>query len=264
MKFLALAALALPALAELPVPEGLVLGEVDAPAFESQIVGGTAATAGEFPYIVSLSRSGSHFCGGSLLNAYTVVTAAHCSVGQSASAVRVRAGSLQWASGGVQVGVSQILVHPSYSSSTLNNDVALWHLSSPINAGTNIGYVTLPAASSDPAAGSSSTVAGWGTTSSGSSSIPAALRRVDVPIVARATCNTNYSGDITANMICAAVSGGGKDSCQGDSGGPLVNAARQLIGIVSWGIGCAAAQYPGVYTRVGNYVAWINANRWTS
>lgn len=94
MKFLALAAFALPALAELPVPEGLVLGPVDTPISTSEIVGGTTAYAGEFPYIVSLSRSGSHFCGGSLLNAYTVVTAAHCSVGQSASAVRVRAGTL--------------------------------------------------------------------------------------------------------------------------------------------------------------------------
>lgn len=59
-----------------------------------QIVGGTEALSGEFPYIVSLSQGGSHFCGGALLNAYTVVTAAHCSVGQSPSSVSVRAGSL--------------------------------------------------------------------------------------------------------------------------------------------------------------------------
>lgn len=59
-----------------------------------EIVGGTAASTGEFPYIVSLSKSGSHFCGGVLLNAYTVLTAAHCSVGQTASTVKVRAGTL--------------------------------------------------------------------------------------------------------------------------------------------------------------------------
>lgn len=58
------------------------------------IVGGTTAATAEFPYIVSLSQGGEHFCGGVLLNAYTVITAAHCSVGQSASSVRVRAGSL--------------------------------------------------------------------------------------------------------------------------------------------------------------------------
>lgn len=91
MKFLAFAAaLAMPALS---------LGtdvEVREDKFSAQeIVGGTAAAAGEFPYIVSLqSSSGSHFCGGALLNAYTVVTAAHCSVGTSPSSVRVRAGTL--------------------------------------------------------------------------------------------------------------------------------------------------------------------------
>lgn len=60
----------------------------------ANIVGGTSASTAEFPYIVSLSKSNSHFCGGVLLNAYTVVTAAHCTVGQTASTVKVRAGSL--------------------------------------------------------------------------------------------------------------------------------------------------------------------------
>jgi hypothetical protein len=71
-----------------PIPPSTSVGS------SSQIVGGSAATSGQFPYIVSLSKSGSHFCGGVLINARTVVTAAHCSVGQSASAVRVRAGTL--------------------------------------------------------------------------------------------------------------------------------------------------------------------------
>jgi trypsin len=230
-----------------------------------QIVGGETASAGDFPFIVSLQRSGSHFCGGSLVNANTVITAAHCSTGVSASSVQVRAGSLNRNSGGTLVGVSRIIVNPSFSSSTLSNDVAIWKLSTSIPAGNGISYVTLAAAGSDPAAGSSAQTAGWGTTSSGGSTLPTALRKVTVPIISRATCQSNYgASSVTTTMVCAGLAAGGKDSCQGDSGGPLVNAARQLIGIVSWGIGCAAAQYPGVYTRVGNYVAWINANRWTS
>ena len=61
---------------------------------QEDIVGGSAAAAGEFPFIVSLQRSGSHFCVGTLLNANTVLTAAHCAVGQTASSLTIRAGSL--------------------------------------------------------------------------------------------------------------------------------------------------------------------------
>jgi trypsin len=232
------------------------------------IVGGTTASSGEFPYIVSLSRSGgSHFCGGVLLNAYTVLTAAHCSVGQSASSVRVRAGTLNWASGGVQVGVRQILVNPGYDDALTDGDLALWRLSSPIAAsGSTIGYAALPAQGSDPSAGTTATVAGWGYTVDGGPSLPSALRKVSVPVVSRATCRSQYdSAAITDNMWCAGLAQGGKDSCNGDSGGPIVDAAsKTLLGLVSWGYGCADPDYPGVYTRVGNYVNYINSNKWTS
>lgn len=152
----------------------------------ADIVGGTAAALGEFPYIVSLSTQGSHFCGGVLVNANTVITAAHCSVDFSASQVKVRAGTLvswplfllsypekqigldtnlsslqTWASGGTQVGVSRIIVNPSYNSRTTDFDVAVWKLASSIPESSTIGYATLPAAGSDPAAGSIVTTAGW-------------------------------------------------------------------------------------------------------
>jgi trypsin len=248
-------------LAVLAVPAALAMPhELETRA--KQIVGGTAAAAGEFPYIVSLSRSGSHFCGGSLIDSTTVVTAAHCSTGVTASSVRVRAGSLQWASGGTQVGVSRITYHPSFSSSTLNNDVAVWKLSTAIPASSTVGYVTLPAQSYDPASGSTTTVAGWGVTSESSGSLPAALRKVSVPVISRATCRAQYgTSDITDNMFCAGLEAGGKDSCQGDSGGPIINSAGALVGVVSWGSGCARPDLAGVYTRIGNYVSWINSQR---
>lgn len=228
-----------------------------------QIVGGVEASAGDFPFIVSLQRStGAHFCGGTLLNANTVLTAAHCSTGISASSVRVRTGSLNRSSGGTLVGVSAIRIHPSYSSSTLNNDVAIWKLSTPIAQSSTISYATLAASGSDPASGSVSTAAGWGSTSSGSSASPTLLRKVDVPIVSRASCRSSYgSSSITDNMVCAGYPNGGRDSCQGDSGGPLINAStRTLIGVVSWGEGCAFPNYPGVYARVGTLRTWINQN----
>jgi trypsin len=234
---------------------------VPAPQQNQEIVGGEAAVAGDFPFIVSLQRSGSHFCGGTLVNANTVVTAAHCSVGQSAGSVQVRAGSLKRNSGGTLVSVSRIIVNPSYNANLYNNDVAIWKLATSIPATNGVGYATLAASGSDPAAGSTSQTAGWGTTSSGGSSLPVDLRKVTVPIVSRTTCQSNYgASSVTTAMVCAGLTQGGKDSCQGDSGGPLVDASKTLIGIVSWGAGCAAPNAPGVYARVGALRSFIDAN----
>jgi trypsin len=84
---------------------------------------------------------------------------------------------------------------------------------------------------------------------------------VDVDITSRSECESAYAdyGGITINMICANVPGGGKDACQGDSGGPLV-VAGQLVGIVSWGVGCALAEYPGVYANVATLKSFITSN----
>ncbi|KAF2119062.1 trypsin [Lophiotrema nucula] len=222
----------------------------------TQIVGGTAAAAGDFPFIVSLQKSGSHFCGGSLLNARTVLTAGHCAVGQTASTLKVRAGSLNRNSGGVLVQVASIAVDPAFSSNTLDSDVAIFKLAADIPTSSTIGYATLAASGNDPAAGSTVTVAGWGTTTEGGSTLPTALRKVSVPVVSRTDCRADYSvSEITTNMWCAGV--GGKDSCQGDSGGPIVDANKVLLGTVSWGEGCAEAGKPGVYARIGTLRSWI-------
>ncbi|UNI24641.1 Trypsin [Purpureocillium takamizusanense] len=226
------------------------------------IVGGELARPGEFPYIVSLSNGKSQFCGGALLNANTVLTAAHCSQDEKASAVRVRAGSLTWASGGTSVGVSSIFIHPNYDSNTTDNDVALWNLSTPIQASSTIGYAKLPEPESDPTPDSIATIAGWGDLASGDDSPPPAeLRKVSVPVVSRETCRADlehYGDVVTDNMFCAGLKEGGKDSCQGDSGGPIVDQATgALIGLVSWGEGCARASSPGVYVRLGNFVRFI-------
>ncbi|PVH72381.1 putative trypsin [Cadophora sp. DSE1049] len=227
----------------------------------ADIVGGSAAVAGQFPYQVALLRGSSLFCGGVLINANTVLTAAHCSVDYAAAAVSVRAGSLTYASGGTLVKVSKIIVHPSYNEDTINNDVAIWQLSTPIATSANIAYAVLPAQGSDPASGVSTTVSGWGLTSESGTTLPSSLRFVSVPVVSRATCRAQYgTSAITDNMFCAAASG--KDSCSGDSGGPItITSTGVLAGTVSWGQGCAQAGYAGVYTRIGNYVTWINANK---
>jgi trypsin len=126
-------------------------------------------------------------------------------------------------------------------------------LATAIPTSSTISYAQLAGSGTDPASGTTLTVAGWGTTSSGGSSLPANLLKVDVPVISRATCNSNYgSGRVTTAMFCAGLSQGGKDSCQGDSGGPIVNkSSRVQLGVVSWGEGCAAAGAPGVYSNVG-------------
>jgi trypsin len=227
-----------------------------------EIVGGTVSASGAIPWIVSL-RSSSHFCGGVIYNANTIITAAHCVSGRSPSSLQIRYNTLTHASGGTLLSISEIRAHPSYNSSTIDNDIAVIKVSSPLILGqTQARAVTLPTQGSDPAAGKSVIAAGWGTTSEGGS-LSASLRQVTVPIVARSTAQADYgASSITANMIAAGLAQGGEDACQGDSGGPLTTASGVLVGITSWGNGCARANYPGIYTRVGNYVTWIQSNAW--
>jgi trypsin len=217
----------------------------------NKIVGGSPATDGEFPFIVSITNSGLdglNYCGGSLLDSVTIVTAAHCS-DDSPSNFKVRANTLTWASGGQQVGVSSITIHPDYHVTSAGipvNDVAVWKLSAPIEGAE---FAILAAAGSDPAGNSTVTTAGWGTTASGSNDQPASLLKVDVSVVARDQCAADYAPEeIPESMFCAGAAG--KDSCQGDSGGPIVDASGILVGVVSWGYGCADPRYPGVYTHL--------------
>ncbi|RYN41176.1 hypothetical protein AA0113_g6731 [Alternaria arborescens] len=260
-----LAALAVPAL----VYGAAIPQEQELPEFNwdesspdtSDIVGGVAASQGDFLPIVSVQLAGlGHLCGGTLLNANTVVSAAHCYFGRTTASFSIRAGSLNRGSGGTVSTVTSIRLHPSYNDNTSDNDIAILKLSTPVATSSTIGYATLAASGSDPAAGSTATVLGWGDTTDGGSS-STTLRKVSVPIVSRATCRNNYSvSAVTDRMFCAGVPQGGKDSCQGDSGGPIISSSKQLIGIVSWGNGCALPGQPGVYARVGALTSFITSN----
>ena len=89
------------------------------------------------------------------------------------------------------------------------------------------------------------------------------LQYVRVPAITNAACNNDYGGSITDSMICAGYPGvGGKDACQGDSGGPFVcndGGKAVIAGVVSWGNGCALADYPGVYARTTYFLDWIKS-----
>ncbi|WEW56840.1 trypsin-like serine protease [Emydomyces testavorans] len=230
-----------------------------------QIVGGTEAKPGQFPSILALTINNAKACGAVLLNTKTALTAAHCVERLKSERVEVRAGTNIWNSGGTQVHVSKVIMHPDYEKGAeSNNDIAVLHLAAPIEKSSLISYANLPAQGSDPAPGTNGTAAGWGDTESGGSS-PDNLLYVTVSVTERSKCkalHTEVKGVITDSMVCAGTVG--KDACQGDSGGPFYDAATgALVGLVSWGNGCGT-KYGGVYTRVGAFVDWIKTNSLTA
>ncbi|CAK6975390.1 trypsin I-P1-like [Scomber scombrus] len=150
--------------------------------------------------------------------------------------------------------VSKIYVH-NFSYKTFNNDIMLIKLSRPALLNANVQPAELPDNNTPPLRDDVCTVSGWGVTQIYSYYLSPVLRAVDVRLIPY--CTYYYWGRITSNMLCAGSRMGGKDSCQGDSGGPLICNGK-FEGIVSWGISCANPYFPGVYTKVSNYVKWIN------
>jgi len=149
-------------------------------------------------------------------------------------------------------------ITPIFPVEPLNNISVSFQVSVPFTYGPGVQPISLT--SSEPPAGSLAVVSGWGLLSSGGT-LPSQLQAVEVYITSRAACNSAYAeyDGITDNMICAAVPGGGKDACQEDSGGPLV-VGGQLVGIVSWGVGCAEPNYPGVYSNVAILKSFVTEN----
>ncbi|NXG54089.1 TRY1 protein, partial [Psilopogon haemacephalus] len=221
---------------------------------DDKIVGGYTCAANSVPYQVSLN-SGYHFCGGSLISSQWVVSAAHCykyriqvQLGKSNLAATESTQQL--------INSAKVIRHSRYSSSSLDNDIMLIKLSSV--AKLNKAVQTVPLPTSCVEAGTTCLISGWGNTLSSGSNYPDNLQCLKAPVLSASACSSAYPGQITSNMICVGYLEGGKDSCQGDSGGPVV-CDGQLQGIVSWGIGCAQKGYPGVYTKVCNYVSWIES-----
>ncbi|XP_059413789.1 trypsin-like [Carassius carassius] len=233
----------------------------------NKIVGGEDATAGAWPWQVSIQSAtfGGHFCGGSLINKDWVLSAAHC-FQSPMSTISIYLGRQSQSGSNLNEAfrrASRVINHPDYSDPTHDNDLALIQLSSSVTFSNYIRPVCLAADGSKFAAGSDSWVTGWGALQSGGAA-PDILQEVMIPIVSNSDCSNAYGSlAITSNMICAGLlNQGGKDSCQGDSGGPLVNRNNSLwiqSGIVSFGIGCADPKYPGVYTRVSQYQNWITS-----
>ncbi|KAG7155246.1 Plasma kallikrein-like 6, partial [Homarus americanus] len=229
----------------------------------SRIVGGTETLVNEYPWQVGVVRETDGvknlICGGSIISNHWVLTAAHCI---DSNAIEVLVGDHDFTTGtdtqdpAYLYAVDRKIVHADYVEAVNGFDIALLHTTQPLDF-TKYGQapVCLPPDKTRLYVGETATVSGWGTTSEGGS-LSKTLQEVDVPVISNNDCQKNYNP--TSSMLCAGEEG--KDSCQGDSGGPLVynnNGIYELIGVVSFGIGCARLGYLGVYTRVTNYVDWI-------
>lgn len=239
---------------------------------EPKIVGGKLAPSGAFPWQASLEVAWisdpfrSHYCGGSVLSATWILTAAHCVAGLTPEKVTVTAGTNVLGVGGVRVNTKRLIVRADYNKDTSDNDIALIELFEPLPVGERLKAIAVLDAKTEGDVlreDTPMTTVGWGRTQEGGS-VVRDLRYAEVPLVPRSACNGNlsYAGRITENMICAGITAGGVDSCQGDSGGPLsvtVGPSARLAGIVSWGEGCARPNKPGVYTRGAKYADWVSS-----
>ncbi|KAL4717189.1 hypothetical protein ACJJTC_017076 [Scirpophaga incertulas] len=236
----------------------------------TRIVGGNPTTVEKYPSIVQVEfRSGSTWmqaCAANIVHRQYVVSAAHCFDGAlfNVASRRIRAGSSNRNIGGYIIHVDQVTNHPSYNTRTNDGDITLVKLSKALVYSESVQPVQIAWPRMELPANLPVVHAGWGTTTQGGSMSPI-LRDVTIYTISRSVCQRRYRGvftnrRITQNMICAGIDGvGGQDACQGDSGGPMYYDGI-LVGIVSWGRGCANAHYPGVSTKVSMYTNWILAN----
>ena len=173
-------------------------------------------------------------CGGTLISATHILTAAHCTVGYAASSMEVFVGVHDITDNQFnRVNVAEIIIHPNYEpQNSHNNDYSILRLAKPVTFTKKVRPACLPSDLSASYAGVHATVTGWGDLSSGVYSPPNVLQEVDVTVATNAECKSAYASKgfkITSNMVCAGDSG--KDSCHGDSGGPLITSenGRQAL-----------------------------------
>uniref|UniRef100_A0A1A9W2F1 Peptidase S1 domain-containing protein n=1 Tax=Glossina brevipalpis TaxID=37001 RepID=A0A1A9W2F1_9MUSC len=242
---------------------------------EPRIVGGSNAAFGRWPWQISLRQWRTstylHKCGAALLNENWAITAAHCVDNVPPSDLLLRLGEYDLAEEEEPYGYQErrvqiVASHPQFDSRTFEYDLALLRFYEPVVFQPNIIPVCVPD-SDENFIGQTAFVTGWGRLYE-DGPLPSVLQEVAVPVINNTICESMYRAaghieHIPHIFICAGWKKGGYDSCEGDSGGPMVlqresDKRFQLGGVISWGIGCAEANQPGVYTRISEFRDWIN------
>ncbi|KAK2581517.1 hypothetical protein KPH14_005176 [Odynerus spinipes] len=247
----------------------------------ARIVGGQNAVPREFPWLVSITRKGGHFCGGTILNSRFVLTAAHCLCSGTSTIptrqLRVTLGEYNLKGpetpAAREESVINAVVHPGHRCGRYVDDIALLELARPITWSESVKPACLPAASGKPGyrafEGENAVAAGWGWLGEDRSRYKRAdvMQKVNVRVVENSICREWYASQgkstrVEPQQMCAGHEEGGRDSCWADSGGPLMvgshpGGSTMVVGVVSSGVGCARPRLPGVYTRVSEYVPWI-------
>uniref|UniRef100_G3U8Z0 Peptidase S1 domain-containing protein n=1 Tax=Loxodonta africana TaxID=9785 RepID=G3U8Z0_LOXAF len=246
------------------------------PGLSQQGAGGPEAPGTKWPWQVSLRLHigyWMYFCRGSLVHSRWVLIAGHCAPPlprevEDLGKLRVQLGEQHLYYHDQLLPLNRATMHPNFYSAQEGADIALLELKDPVNISSHLQLVALPPASETFPSGTPCWVTGWSDVDNGIALLPPyPLKQVKVPIVENSLCDTKYHsglymGDnihiIRVDMMWAGKTQ--KDSCQGNSRVPLVCKVKvtwMLPGVVSWGVGCAQLNWPGMYTRT-RYLDWIH------
>ncbi|XP_052021709.1 serine protease 57 [Apodemus sylvaticus] len=227
----------------------------------SRIVGGHEVEPHSRPYMASVSFEGHHHCGGFLLRAHWVVSAAHCFRDRDPSTGLVVLGAhtlLTPEPTQQRFGIAAAISHPDFQPATQANDICLLRLNGSAVLGPAVRLLRLPRrGAKPPAAGTRCRVLGWGFVSDFEEP-PPGLMEVEVRVLDLSVCNSSWRGQLSPAMLCTRSGDRRRRGfCSADSGGPLV-CGRRAHGLVSFsGLWCGDPKTPDVYTQVSAFVTWI-------